>query len=33
MADNPILINGPIVVTPKGTVLVRPGNKVRQFLP
>jgi len=33
MADNPILINRPIVVAPKGTVLAAPGDKVRAFLP
>lgn len=33
MADNPILINRPIVVTPKGTLLARPGDSVRAYLP
>ena len=33
MVENPILINRPIVVTPKGTVLARPGTKVRSLLP
>jgi arsenate reductase len=32
MLKHPILINRPIVVTPKGTVLARPGEKVRPFL-
>ncbi|WP_425475866.1 arsenate reductase (glutaredoxin) [Mesorhizobium yinganensis] len=32
MLNNPILINRPIVVTPKGTVLARPGDKVKPFL-
>ncbi len=32
MVDNPILIERPIVVTDKGTVLARPAEKVRQVL-
>lgn len=32
MADNPILIQRPIVVTPKGTLLARPGDTVRAYL-
>ncbi|MFI0845628.1 arsenate reductase (glutaredoxin) [Mesorhizobium sp. IMUNJ 23232] len=32
MLKNPILINRPIVITPKGTVLARPGDKVKPFL-
>jgi arsenate reductase len=33
MVENPILINRPIVVTPKGALLARPGDKVKAFLP
>lgn len=32
MAANPILIERPIVVTPKGTVLARPAEAVRAVL-
>lgn len=32
MVDNPILIERPIVVTDKGTVLARPAEKVREVL-
>ena len=32
MVDNPILIERPIVVTDKGTVLARPVDKVREIL-
>lgn len=32
MADNPILIERPLVVTDKGTVLARPVDKVRDIL-
>lgn len=32
MVDNPILIERPIVVTDKGTVLARPVDKVRDIL-
>lgn len=32
MVDNPILIERPIVVTDKGTVLARPADKVREVL-
>ncbi|WP_068165816.1 arsenate reductase (glutaredoxin) [Rhodococcus phenolicus] len=32
MAENPILIERPIVVTDKGTVLARPVDKVREIL-
>ena len=33
MLANPILINRPIVVTPKGAVLARPSEKVLEVLP
>ena len=33
MVDHPILINRPIVVTPLGTVLSRPSEKVLDVLP
>ena len=32
MADHPILINRPVVITPKGTVLARPSEKVLDLL-
>ncbi|EKF22682.1 arsenate reductase [Mycolicibacterium hassiacum DSM 44199] len=32
MAENPILIERPFVVTPKGTRLARPIDKVREIL-
>lgn len=32
MVDNPILIERPLVVTDKGTVLARPSEKVRDIL-
>lgn len=32
MVANPILINRPIVVTPKGTALCRPAEKVKELL-
>ncbi|NLE80586.1 MAG: arsenate reductase (glutaredoxin) [Rhodococcus sp.] len=32
MVDNPILIERPIVVTDKGTVLARPADKVAEIL-
>lgn len=32
MVDNPILIERPIVVTEKGTVLARPAETVRKIL-
>lgn len=32
MAENPILIERPLVVTDKGTVLARPVDKVRDIL-
>ena len=33
MAAHPILINRPIVVSPKGTRLCRPSERVRELLP
>jgi arsenate reductase (glutaredoxin) len=33
MLEHPILINRPIVVTPKGVVLARPSEAVLDFLP
>jgi arsenate reductase len=33
MMAHPILINRPIVVTPKGTRLCRPADKLREILP
>ena len=32
MIEHPILINRPIVVTPKGTKLCRPSESVRELL-
>ena len=32
MTVHPILINRPVVITPKGTVLARPSEKVLDFL-
>jgi len=33
MVEHPILMNRPIVVTPRGTVLARPSEKVLEVLP
>lgn len=33
MAQHPILINRPIVVTPKGTLLVRPKERLEEIFP
>lgn len=33
MMDHPILINRPIVVTPKGVLLCRPSERVLEILP
>lgn len=33
MVDHPILVNRPFVVTPKGTILCRPSEKVLDILP
>lgn len=33
MLAHPILINRPVVITPKGAVLARPSEKVRDVLP
>ena len=32
MVEHPILVNRPIVVTPKGTRLARPADRVRELL-
>ena len=32
MAEHPILINRPVVITPRGTVLARPSEKVLEVL-
>ena len=32
MAKHPVLINRPVVITPKGAALCRPADKVRELL-